>query len=149
MPKLHHNLMVIGPLRDHGCHIFFKETAITVISKDNTVLLKGHSKTFSAKLWRFLLHPNNTVLEQCPTGPVSLNANNLPTVGTLVRYLHAAASSPFKSTWLTAIKAGNYASWPGLSSANAFKNCPVSMETLQGHIKKSRQGDRIHVTNSP
>ena len=98
MPQLHHNLMGIGPLCDHGCCVLFEETAVTVFSKNNTVLLKGHRKQFGAKLWRLYLHPKNTVLQQCPTGPIALNANNLPSVGTLVRYLHAAAGFPVKST---------------------------------------------------
>ena len=121
MPKFHHNLMGIVPLCNHGCCILFKETAVTVLSKYNTVLLKGYRKKFGAKLWRFSLRPNNTVLKQCQTGPVALNANNLLSVGTLVQYLHAAAGFLVKSTWITAIKAGNYASWLGLISANVSK----------------------------
>ena len=46
---------------------------------------------------------------------------------------------PVKSTFLAAIKAGNYASWPGLTYANAKNYCPVSIETLQGHLTQSRQ----------
>ena len=72
MPTFYHNLMGIGTLCHHGCRILFKETAVTVLSKINTVLLKGYCETFGAKLWRFLLRPNNTVLKQCATGPVSL-----------------------------------------------------------------------------
>jgi hypothetical protein len=30
-------------------------------------------------------------------------------------YLHRAAGHPVKKTWLAAIKAGEYATWPGLS----------------------------------
>ena len=90
--------MGIGPLCDHGCCVLYEETAVTDFSNNNTVLLKGHRKQFGAKLWRLSLHPKNNVLQQCPTGPIALNANNLPSVGTLVRYLHAAAGFPVKST---------------------------------------------------
>ena len=38
-----------------------------------------------------------------------LHAMDLPSI------YHATAGSPVKSTWLVAIKAGNYSSWPGLS----------------------------------
>jgi hypothetical protein len=51
--------------------------------------------------------------------PAALNAHDLPSVLALVHYLHAAAGFPVKSTWLAAIKAGNFASWPGLTYANA------------------------------
>ena len=130
MPQLHHNLMGIFPLCEHGCHKLFEETAVTVFSKYNTLLLKGYRETFGTKLWRLSLRPNNTVLEKCPTAPVALNANDLSSVKTLVRYLHAAAGFLVKSTWITAIKAGNYTSWTGLASANAYKYFPVSTETL-------------------
>ena len=57
----------------------------------------------------------------------------------LVRYLHAAAGFPVKPTWLATIKAGNYSSWSGLTYANASKYCHISIETLQGHLKQTRQ----------
>ncbi|KAL7478323.1 hypothetical protein ACHAW6_004092 [Cyclotella cf. meneghiniana] len=38
--------------------------------------------------------------------PTALNAHDLPSVGTLIQYLHVAAGFPLKSTWLAAIKAG-------------------------------------------
>ena len=63
-------------------------------------------------------------------------------MGALVLYLHAAKGFPVKSTWLAAIKAGNYASWPGLTYANAYRYCPVSVESLQVHLTQSRQGAR-------
>ena len=111
--------MGIGPLCNRSFHVIFEETAVTVFSKDNTLLLKGYLKQSGSKLWHFSLLPNNIVLQQCPTGPIALNANNIPSVGTLVRYLHSAAGFPVKPTWLTSIKTGNYASWPGLTSAKA------------------------------
>ena len=33
-------------------------------------------------------------------------------------------------------------SWPGLTYANASKSCPVSVGTLQGHLKQTRHGVR-------
>ena len=144
MPNFHHNLIGIGPLCDHVCRILFEKTAVTVFSKDGTILLRGHYEAAGAKLCRFSLCPQNS--DSAPlewqNGPVALNAHDLPSVGALIRYLHAAAGFPVKSTWLAAIKAGNYSSWPGLSYTNASKYCPVSIETLQGHIKQSRQGVR-------
>ena len=71
-----------------------------------------------------------------------MNAHNLPSVCALVHYLHACAGFPVRSTWLAAIKAGNFASWPGLTYTNAAKYCPVSVETLKGHMTQTRQGTR-------
>ena len=58
----------------------------------------------------------------------------MPSVKALVRFLHAAAVFPVKSTWLAAIRAGNYATWPGLKYDNAKTYHPTIAETLKGHI---------------
>ena len=63
-------------------------------------------------------------------------------MGALIHYLHAAAGFPVKSTWLEAINARNYSSWPGLTYANASKYCPISVESVKGHLTQSRQGVR-------
>eukprot|EP00804_Cyclotella_cryptica_P000018 CCRYP_013701-RA/>CCRYP_013701-RA protein AED:0.35 eAED:0.46 QI:0/0/0/1/1/1/2/0/422 len=65
-----------------------------------------------------------------------------PDLGALVHYLHAAAGFLVKATWLAAIKAGNYASWPGLTHANASKYCPSCDEAIKGHLTQVRQGIR-------
>ena len=72
-------------------------------------------------------------------GPTAFNAHDLPSVGSLVRYLHAATGFPVKSTWPAAIKAGNYASCSVLTYSNANKYFPLSIDTLQRHLTQSRQ----------
>ena len=144
MPNFHNNLMGIGPLCDHGCRIVFEKTKVTIFSKDSTELLRGWRETTGYKLWRFSPRPG----DHPPTppdwskGPTSLNAHDLPSVGALVRYLHATAGFPVKYTWLGAIKSGNYSSWPGLTYANASTYCPLSVDSVKGHITQSRQGVR-------
>ena len=59
-----------------------------------------------------------------------------------IKYMHAAAGFPVKETWLDAIDAGNYVTWPGLTTAAARKHFPDSDETQKGHMKKQRQGVR-------
>ena len=74
--------------------------------------------------------------------PESHSVYDLPSVEALVRYMHAAAGFIVKSTWLKAIKNGNFESWPGLTYNNAAKYCPHSVETFKGHIVQSSQGVR-------
>ena len=71
------------------------------------------------------------------TGPTALNAHDLPSVEALVKYLHTCAGFLVRSTWLSAIKAGNFASWPGLTYVNASKYCPVSAETIHDYMVQS------------
>ena len=89
-------------------------------------------------MWRFSLRPGDQPSPplEWSKGPTALNAYDLPGVGALVRYLHVTAGS----TWIGAIKSGNYSSWPGLTYANASKYCPISVESVKGHLTQSRQG---------
>ena len=123
MPQFLHNLMVIGTLCGQGCHVLFKKKQVTVYSRDNDVLFCGWRKPRGAKLWQFSLRPQDhtTLPEARPTGPVAMNAHNLPCVCAFVHYLHACSVFPVRSTWLAAIKAGNFASWPSLTHTYAAK----------------------------
>jgi hypothetical protein len=57
-------------------------------------------------------------------------------------YLHAAAGFPVKETFLDAVRAGNYATWPGLMTTLIAKHFPDSDETQKGHMKGQRKGVR-------
>ena len=121
MPNLQHNLMGIGPLCGHGCHVLFEKYLLLSFTKDDTIILHGWREPSGAKLWQFSLLPkyHPSVPPEWSSGPTAINAHDLPSVGSLVRYLHAATGFSVKSTCLTAIKAVNYSSWPGLTYANA------------------------------
>jgi hypothetical protein len=67
------------------------------------------------------------------------NVYGLPSVNQTIKYLHAAAGSPVKDTWVKAINAGNYTTWPGLTATAVPKYFPKSDETQKGHIKHQRQ----------
>ena len=57
----------------------------------------------------------------------------------LVRYIHAAAGFPMNHTWLNAIKAGNFDTWPGLTYSNAYKYFPRATDTIKGHMTQTKQ----------
>jgi hypothetical protein len=60
----------------------------------------------------------------------------------LINYLHAACFSPVKSTWITAIKNGNFSSWPGLIEHAVEKYLSKSTSTTKGHLNQQRQNAR-------
>jgi hypothetical protein len=70
------------------------------------------------------------------------NVYNLPSVKQSVQYLHAAAGFPVEESWIKAIKAGNYNTWPNLTPSIVQRHFPESDETQQGHMKRQRQGVR-------
>ena len=57
-----------------------------------------------------------------------------------IHYYHVATGFPTKSTWMEAIKAGNFMSWPSLTADAARKHFPESEETQKGHMRTLHQG---------
>jgi hypothetical protein len=56
--------------------------------------------------------------------------------------MHAVCGYPVKSTWLKAIKAGNYVGWPMLTEQNVQKYYPETTETAKGHLNQTRKNVR-------
>lgn len=60
-----------------------------------------------------------------------------------IRWMHAVCGYPVKSTWLKAIKAGNYyIGWPLLTVRNVQKYYPKTEETPKRHITQTRKNVR-------
>ena len=56
--------------------------------------------------------------------------------------MHAVCGYPVKSTWLKAIKAGNFIGWPLLTTENVKKYYPETDETPKGHMNQTRKNVR-------
>ncbi|KAL7529451.1 hypothetical protein ACHAXR_002973 [Thalassiosira sp. AJA248-18] len=57
--------------------------------------------------------------------------------------MHAICGYPIKSTWLAAVKAGNYAEWPLLTARNIKKYYPETSETPKGHLNQTSKNVRL------
>jgi hypothetical protein len=57
----------------------------------------------------------------------------------LVAFLHAACLSPATSTFLGAIKAGYFATWPGLTPELVTQHLPKSIASIKGHLDQQRK----------
>jgi len=87
--------------------------------------------------------PPTELLPNCPdTKEAVHNVYELKTKPEMIRYYHAAAGFPTKRTWLSAIKCGNFVSWPGLTVDAARKHFPESEETQKDHMRTQPQGLR-------
>ena len=96
-------------------------------------------------LWRVPLEDGSTVPINDNEDKLTEAANNvfeLPSIRESIRYLHASLGFPVKSTWLKAIRAGNFAGWPLVTVENVHKYFPESDETQMGHLNQQRQGVR-------
>jgi hypothetical protein len=66
----------------------------------------------------------------------------LPNQEQVVAWYHAAAGYPTKPTWLKAIEAGFYATWPLLTAKAVKKYYPKTEETPKGHMRRIKSGVR-------
>jgi hypothetical protein len=53
--------------------------------------------------------------------------------------MHIVCGYPVKSTWLKAIKAGNYVGWPMLTECSVQKYYPEATKTAKGHLNQTRK----------
>jgi hypothetical protein len=56
--------------------------------------------------------------------------------------MHSVCGYPVKSTWIKAVKAGNFVGWPLLTEKNIAKHYPDTDETPKGHMAQSRKNVR-------
>lgn len=60
----------------------------------------------------------------------------------VVQLLSGAMWNPVPETWIQAIDAGFFATWPGLTSALVRKHLPPSIETTKGHMRADHSNVR-------
>jgi hypothetical protein len=106
---VHNSLISVGQLCDSGCDIIFTRDNLEV-NKDGKSVMSGVCDQQS-RLWR-------VDLKEAPKSnykPACNHAHETSNLKELINYLPATEFSPVKSTWIKAIKNGNFASWPGLT----------------------------------
>ena len=117
------------------------------IHKEGTVIITASKPAdlqgwqAKSELWEFNPNENNkhTPLQTSnklpPPKDTICNVHGLPLTPMAIRYLHAAAGYPTKSTWTTTIKNRNFVTWPLLTVENVNKHYPETNETDKGHMK--------------
>jgi hypothetical protein len=68
---------------------------------------------------------------------------NLPNTWKSLLYHHALAEFPPKETFLAAVRAGNHATWLGLTTTLILKHFRNSDEMQKGHMKGHQKGVRL------
>ena len=143
LPQLRQSLMSVNKLSEEGyTTIFHPENEGVTVHEKGTLTIATSSppvlqgcKEKGDNLW--------TVSANEEEGEEKANnVYNLPSTKQSIRYLHAAAGFPVKSEWIKAIKAGNYVTWPELTTEAVSKHFPESDETHKGHMKQQRQNVR-------
>ncbi len=150
VPNLHSTLMSIPKMADADyiavfgkkeARIYNSTTTIVSASKDPILIAPRCQDT---GLWKLDLG-YNVLGRKYPDyfikGVDKANAIfNLPNTQQSLLYHHALAGFPPKETFLAAVWAGNYATWPGFTTTLIHKHFPDSDKTQKGHIKGQRKG---------
>jgi hypothetical protein len=73
---------------------------------------------------------------------------DLPLTKQAIKWMHAICGYPVKSTWLKAIKAGNYVGWRMLNERNVQKYYAKTIKTAKGHLNQMRKNVRSTKTKT-
>jgi hypothetical protein len=166
-PNMQGPLIGCGKLTTNGCGIWFDNENGSVVSGATKTKIKAIIATSGDDLllaalfdnqsltWKTTVQPPRVVpvANNVPTPrvvpapipvptPLANNVHRLRTKEQLCDYLHQAAGHPVKKTWLAAIKAGEYATWPGLTYGLVSNHLYDTEETAMGHLHKRRQNIR-------
>jgi hypothetical protein len=111
-------LLSISQFCDHGFEARFNSKTVRIM-RGNHEILEG-SRDSSTGLWQLGLQPGTLpqttqLVHQPDNQPTTNNVHELAVKQDIVTYLHRACFSPVPSTWLKAIDAGHFATWPGLT----------------------------------
>ena len=142
-------LLSLGQFCDNGYEVHLTEHEIFITHMmDAALSLKGHRDPYS-KMWTV-----NITDQSCKTEArvqtTRLMANNVyeyKKKQDIVTYLHKAAFSPVKSTWIQAVQNGFYTTWPGLTPELVDKHLQKSTATVKGHLQQIRQN--LQSTKAP
>ena len=159
IPSLKKTLVSTSKFADAGYISVFDKDGVQVYDAETTKIVPSQKPVLSgwrdkiSGLWRIPLRNKirneNTDTVQLSKeetnaiiSEIAANVHDLPSTERVIRYLHAAAGFPTKSTWIQAIKAKFYATWPMLTEKNVQKHFPDSEETQKGHMRQIRTGTR-------
>lgn len=73
---------------------------------------------------------------------------DLPSIEQAIKWMHAVCGYPVKSTWIKAVKAGNFIGWPLLTTKNIAKYYPETDETTKGHMNQTQKNVRSTKTKA-
>jgi hypothetical protein len=126
-----HSLLSCGQMCDAGYEVLFDAGRAQVIEGNVTVqgriVLHGQ-RDHPTGLWTVPLDEKTTKNNE------SIHSiYKISNVYDAIQYLHAAAGSPAPSTFIKAIKGGNFTTWPTLTDEHVNKYLEKSEATVKGH----------------
>jgi hypothetical protein len=146
VPNLHSTLISVPKMADVDYIAVFdkkeariyKDAMTTIVSATKDPILVAPCCQDTG-LWKLNLDYEvlgNKYPDQFITGVDKANTIfALPNTGQSLLNHHALAGFPPKETFLAAVRAGNYATWPGLTTTLILKHFPDFDKIQKGHMK--------------
>jgi hypothetical protein len=154
VPNLHMTLISVPKMAEHGYIAVFDKHEARIYDGTTTKLTASGDPIIVAPwcedtgLWKMELDLDYKIFgREYPkhfiAGVNEANAIfDLPNTRHSLHYYHALAGFPVKDTFLDAVRAVNYATWPSLTTTLIAKHFPNSEETQKGHMKGQWKGIR-------
>lgn len=129
LPGLKKSFACVNKWAEEGYTTIFHpgDNGVTVHKPNTLTMVFGKPpvsrryKPSGAKLWTMSLTDKQGRTENSIS-----NVCSLPSTAQAIKYLHAAAGYPVNDTWINAINAGNYITWPGLTAKAVRRHFPQS-----------------------
>ena len=146
------SLFSLGQLFDNDCTITLDKQKLT-ISKNNNIIIQG-VRNNNDGLWDINL-PSITPIKIPKFIPQINHVQNTTTIThtaniivqrqslqKLITYYYRCDLSPSKSTWIQAVKDGNFYTWPGLTTYMVQTYYPITAATAKGHVDQEQKNLR-------
>jgi hypothetical protein len=168
VPGMHTSLISISKLADAGYTTVLRQDGAEIYDNKTTIVKADAPPVITAPrcptsgLWKMALDPQKEASERGIGITLKAEQANamfdmaeqanvifdLPSSRQSFLWYHASAGWPPNETFLSAVRHGNYTSWPKLTTTMIHRYMPDSDETIKCHIKGQRQGIRItsHLT---
>ena len=132
-------LLSLGKFCDNNYTFVLKKNAINNNHKDrNSFYLQGHRYTTSG-MWTVGISSQGL---RNPSEDIHAQANNVYKLKRdkyIITYFHKAYFSPVPSTWIDAINAVLFATWPGITAELVSKHLDKSPATTKVHLQQIRK----------
>ena len=144
-PGLHNKALIsLGQFCDNGYEVQLTKDKIYINHITNNELSIEGNRDRMTKMWTINID-NMQRPNKLHSNDKHLKMNNVYKFNKkkdIVTYLHKAAYSPVKSTWIKAINSGFFTTWPGLTADLVEKHLDKAPATTQGHLRQIRQNLR-------
>ena len=128
------NLLSVGQLCDDDCYVIFDKQQVLVF-KHNQIILQGHRNHHNG-MWQVPLPL--TQQQHFAHGIIKKETS----VNDLINFLHAAAFSPSKSTWIEAVRRNYFVTWPGVTVKAIQKYLSPSRAPAKGHLDQTQKNQQ-------